>query len=178
LPGTIIHELAHMLTAGVMLVPVGEMEFLPEVTDHGVKLGSVQIGRTDPIRRMLIGVAPVLVGLGIIINIIFLVQANMVSLPIWLIAVAAYLLFEISNTMFSSKKDLEGTVSFLVAIILIMVGIFIVSNLLGMQFSINWLSTIKWDGVSVFLKILCLSLLFPIGVDLGIILLSRASLNR
>src|SRR4051812_26423996 len=55
LPGTIIHELAHAITAGVMLVHVGEIEFVPQITERGVKLGSAQIGVTDPIRRSLIG---------------------------------------------------------------------------------------------------------------------------
>lgn len=50
LPGTIFHELSHLLTAGVLLVPVGEIKALPEIEKSGVKLGSVQIGKADPFR--------------------------------------------------------------------------------------------------------------------------------
>jgi len=59
LPGTIIHELAHLLFAGLMMVPVGELSVVPEVDERGVKLGSVQIGKTDPIRGTIVGMAPV-----------------------------------------------------------------------------------------------------------------------
>lgn len=68
LPGTIFHELAHLLFAGIMLVPVGEMNVVPEIEEGGVKLGSVEIGHTDPFRRAIIGVAPVLFGMLLIFS--------------------------------------------------------------------------------------------------------------
>ena len=58
LPGTIIHELSHIIMAGICLVHVGEMDFLPQSSPEGVRLGSAEIGLTDPFRRALIGVAP------------------------------------------------------------------------------------------------------------------------
>src|SRR4051812_17870011 len=58
LPGTIIHELAHFLTAALLLVHVGDVEFMPKVHGSSVKLGSVAIGHTDIIRRAVIGFAP------------------------------------------------------------------------------------------------------------------------
>ena len=58
LPGTFIHEVAHFLTALVLLVPVGQPEFLPEAIEgNKIKLGSVPIAKTDPLRRFLIGIA-------------------------------------------------------------------------------------------------------------------------
>src|SRR5580704_5390415 len=54
-PGTVIHELAHALFAGLLGVHVGEIEFMPKIEGDKVKLGSVQIAQTDPIRRFLIG---------------------------------------------------------------------------------------------------------------------------
>src|SRR3989344_1188437 len=52
LPGTMVHELAHVLSAGVLQVPTGEIEFMPQVLDggEGVKLGSAQIAKTDIVR--------------------------------------------------------------------------------------------------------------------------------
>ena len=63
LPGVIVHELSHMLVAAILIVPIGEIEFMPKRTEGGVKLGSVAIGSCDPIRRAIIGFAPVFVGL-------------------------------------------------------------------------------------------------------------------
>src|SRR5688572_24943167 len=75
LPGTIFHELAHLLTAGVLLVPVGEISVIPEIEENGVKLGSVQIGKVDPFRLTIVGVAPVLLGLSAILGILYFAQA-------------------------------------------------------------------------------------------------------
>src|SRR3989344_7337481 len=52
LPGTFIHEISHFLTALFLFVPVGEVEFLPEIQgSDSLKMGSVAIGKTDPIRK-------------------------------------------------------------------------------------------------------------------------------
>src|SRR3990170_742685 len=57
LPGTFVHETAHFLTALVLLVPVHQPEFFPEITDDKtIKLGSVQTAKSDPIRQFLIGI--------------------------------------------------------------------------------------------------------------------------
>src|SRR3989344_5460758 len=68
LPGTFIHEISHFLAALFLLVPVGNLELIPKFKEEGggVDLGSVAIGKTDPIRRFLIGVAPFVFGLFII----------------------------------------------------------------------------------------------------------------
>src|SRR3989442_1579645 len=70
LPGTIIHELSHIITAGVLMVHTGEMEFTPQIREDEVKLGSAQIGKTDPFRRALIGVAPVILGSAAILGLL------------------------------------------------------------------------------------------------------------
>ncbi len=74
LPGTFIHESAHFLMARILLVPVGKMEFLPKQEGESVKLGSVSIGRCDPFRRLLIGVAPFLAGTTLIILTLFIAE--------------------------------------------------------------------------------------------------------
>src|SRR5690348_13575392 len=63
LPGVIVHEMAHLLVANILLVPTGEVEFFPEIRGDEVKMGSVEIARTDPVRRFIIGAAPLFVGL-------------------------------------------------------------------------------------------------------------------
>lgn len=110
-PGVLIHELGHFFMANILFVPTGEIEFLPKVQEGGIKLGSVTIASTDPFRRFLIGVAPVISGIGI------LLLASFYLTPLWPLswktAVFIYILFEIGNTMFSSKKDLEGAIGLL-----------------------------------------------------------------
>ncbi len=71
LPGIIVHELSHFFIAVILFVPVGDIEFTPKKNDNGVKLGSIEIARTDPIRRSLIGFAPVFVGLALIVGVVY-----------------------------------------------------------------------------------------------------------
>lgn len=122
LPGTLVHEMAHLLVAGAMLVPVGDISFMPEIRENGVKLGHVEIQKTDFFRRALIGFAPVFVGMGILVGGISFANSQFFQkgeYPIWLILVLFYLMVVIGNTMFSSRKDLEGTLGFVVLSIVI-----------------------------------------------------------
>ena len=122
LPGTVIHELAHLLTAEILRVPTGELTFTPKLEKgadgrNEVRAGSLQIGTVDPIRLYLIGFAPVIFGLFFVSLIIWIFTqywSQMITLgeQILFISLIGYLLFAVSNTMFSSKKDLEGFLIF------------------------------------------------------------------
>lgn len=172
LPGTIIHELGHLLFAGVMLVPVGELSVMPEIEETGAKLGSVQIGQTDPLRRMVIGVAPILLGMILIFSIFLLVKIGIS--PWWQVFLALYFIFQIANTMFSSRKDLEGAIGFLaivtVAIIILIVLYFFNPTLIGQMWL--WLNTLDLEMVSSFFKTASIYLILPVVLDLSIILLT------
>src|SRR3989344_5237279 len=107
-PGTLIHELAHAITAGVLMVAVGEIELMPEIRENGIKLGSVQIAKTDPFRKALIGVAPVLFGLSLLLGIAYYLTSNLsqsAGIPYLVWILIFYLVFVITSTMFSSPKD-------------------------------------------------------------------------
>jgi len=122
LPGTIIHELGHFLTAAVLLVPTGTITIFPEdLDDNRVKLGSVQVARTDFLRGSLIGIAPLVVGCVLLLvlyeeNFASLSQ-NILKLPATFIQelvrasqhaaefAALYLMLAIGNSMFTSKED-------------------------------------------------------------------------
>lgn len=187
LPGTIIHELAHLLFAGVMFVPVGEMNVLPEIEETSVKLGSVQIGKTDPFRRIIVGVAPVLLGLILIFSIFLLVKIG--SAPWWQVTLAFYLLFEIGNTMFSSRKDIEGSILFIILIVTLSLAISATLYFL----SPNFLQSI-WSYVSEIRQACCFAINFefavgffkqaslylavPVALDILIILLTAPFLPR
>lgn len=130
LPGTIIHELAHIISAGVMMVHTGAIEFIPEIHEDGVKLGTAEIGKTDPFRRSLIGVAPVLVGIAIILGSLFYLSASLMdgkNFSFWIYLTLFYIIFVIGNTMFSSKKDLEGSALVLVLLISLLIGLYLLN---------------------------------------------------
>lgn len=181
LPGTIIHELAHLLSAGVMFVPVGEISIVPEIEEKGVRLGSVQIGRTDPFRRMIVGVAPVLFGLPIIASIFLIFKLGDGVTPFWQTVLAIYFIFVIGNTMFSSKKDIEGSILFVVLILVLLIVTlgslyFLAPN--ALQNILTYISNINLDFASGFFKKAASFLIVPVILDLLIIILTLPFLKK
>lgn len=125
-PGTFIHEFAHLFMAVLLRVPTGALDLFPRLEEkarldssarQGVTMGSVEIAKTDSIRRFLIGVAPLLVGLGIIFGILWHIELGLENK--WLLVLVGYILFVIANTMFSSKRDMEGMVPLIVAAVVV-----------------------------------------------------------
>lgn len=170
LPGTILHEIAHWLIAIVLLVPVGDISLLPKLTNTGVILGSVGVGKTDPLRRILIGMAPVFVGVGIITGAIYFAIENNLLNNYWSVILLAYIVFEIGNTMFSSKKDMEGVIE-LILFVLIIAGIcYLLGIRIQTEIIIDFIS--QPFIVSVFQKG-SIYLLLPIIVDSIFILVLR-----
>lgn len=171
LPGVIIHELAHMFVASILFVRVGEIEFWPQIKEDGVKLGSVAVGQADPFRRTLIGIAPVLVGLAVIISSLWFFTSDVLVIsPIIKYILLVYILFEVGNTMFSSKKDMEGTLVFASAIVVILLAVF----LAGFRLPFIWV----WDFFSqestvAVVRQAVLFLLAPIGVDAVVLGITR-----
>ncbi|HJZ23441.1 hypothetical protein A3H80_01475 [Candidatus Roizmanbacteria bacterium RIFCSPLOWO2_02_FULL_37_19] len=121
-PGTLLHELSHFITAVALLLNVKEMDLIPVVKKSDddkryVKLGSVVFEQKDYFRSMLVGIAPFFVGLGFFF---FMFEYDIFpNENIWINVLSLYLLFSVSSSMFSSKKDLEGTIIIVPLIILI-----------------------------------------------------------
>ncbi len=184
LPGIILHELAHLLMAVTLFVPVGNMEFAPRRNGNAVKLGSVEIGKTDPIRRSIIGFAPVLLGLVIVAGIVYLFTSNILFLQekgaavfAALVFAAGYLLFAISNTMFASSKDMEGTLEILIALLVVFAAVYI----LGFRPSLSLLDKVFTKEFIAVIQRSTLFLLAPILLDLfilGVIKLITRSRSR
>ncbi|MEN6478796.1 MAG: hypothetical protein ABFD20_04065 [Anaerolineales bacterium] len=63
LPGTLLHEFAHWLTAKLLGVRTGHLTLMPERKGNVARFGAVQIGASDPVRASVIGAAPFFVGL-------------------------------------------------------------------------------------------------------------------
>lgn len=134
LPGTIIHELSHWLIAELVRVRTGEISLTPEIERRNsretyVKLGHVQVAESDPIRKYLIGFAPLFMGTFFLFLLIWLFQffwpqINDLKLQIGFVCLIGYLLFSISNNMFSSKKDLEGFIFVVPILVILAVAIY------------------------------------------------------
>jgi len=112
-PGTVIHELSHLFTAEILGVHTGKLTLAPESIEAGeIQSGSVQVAVTDPFRRSLIGIAPTITGM-ITLSILSwylstqMYQVSGIKYQVLIVSII-YLIFTISNTMFTSKEDLKG----------------------------------------------------------------------
>lgn len=122
LPGILVHELSHWAAARLLGVRAGPISLGPERKRGGqqMRFGSVQIGRADPIRESLIGLAPLLTGTALVLLLaqwgFGLLPTGKVDLADWpgkLVACLrapdawlwVYLIFAISNAMLPSASD-------------------------------------------------------------------------
>jgi hypothetical protein len=169
-PGTVIHELAHALSAGLMGVHVGAMEFIPKLDGDHVKLGSVQISQTDPIRRFLIGAAPFFVGTALLLGLLFLAVQNHWFDNYLLTILIGYTVFEIGNTMFSSRKDMDGALE-LLGVVVALVIIFYFLGVRLPSFSPNQL--LDQPIPQAIFQHGALFLLIPLAIDSIVILLFK-----
>ena len=140
-PGVAIHELSHFLMAEILFVKTGQIEFMPEARGDEVKMGSIQISQTDIVRRMLIGVAPIIIGSIFIFSVLFYFFTaittekafSSVFLGIQTVLII-WMVFVTTNTMFSSRKDIEGLFEFLLLISFSVLVMVIALSLLKIEF--------------------------------------------
>ena len=116
LPGTIIHEVSHFLTAALTGARTGRVEIFPELprktlggevkTQTSHRLGFVETQRLGPVRGFLVGTAPLLVGLGILVWISSTVKISDFRFQI-LDLFKLYLFFTVANSLFLSWVDVK-----------------------------------------------------------------------
>jgi hypothetical protein len=119
--GTVVHELSHLFTAGVLGVRTGKLELAPQsIKDEHVHAGSVMIAETDPIRRSLIGLSPLFWGIGVLTALSYFLPSwgnealisvqngQFLALSVIRFCLTVFGIFAVSNTMFSSPEDLKG----------------------------------------------------------------------
>lgn len=126
LPGTIIHETAHFITALFLILPVKSMTVFPRWDDNEIKLGEVLFIKKDFFRAILVGIAPIFFGIGILFS-LFYFHIYPAS-NFWVNILLSYLIFSISANMFSSKQDLKD-LALIIPVILLIVIIFYVFNI-------------------------------------------------
>jgi len=169
LPGTFLHEIAHFLAALVLLVPVGQIELMPEKWEDGkLKMGSVPVAKTDPLRRAIIGVAPFVLGIVIIFASLSWAGSQKLFDNYLVLIFLGYLIFQVGNTMFTSSKDLEGAWVVVAGLVLVYISLY----LLGIRFSLAQNSLLSTRVVDL-LKKTDIFLLVPIIIDLFGLTLAR-----
>lgn len=176
LPGVVIHELSHLLVANILFVQTGEIEFFPKLHGSSLKLGSVEVAQTDPIRRAIIGFAPVLVGTTLLLLSLFAFSngfGSTISLGVRL-TVLLFVVFEIGNTMFSSRKDVEGTLELL----LVLAVFAVVAFVLGVRIPSQWIQFFSEESVIKTLWQIDLFLCVPLFMNLFLIAALKLLLKR
>lgn len=140
MPGIVLHEFSHALTARLLGVRAGRVSIGPRLADERIQLGFVPVEETDFLRASLIGLAPLLAGTAVILLIghfvfdIEVMQQGLVSgdwaevaqglaetlrapdVWLWL-----YLIFAVSNTMLPSESDREAWVPIVLFMVLVAV---------------------------------------------------------
>ncbi|KKU25515.1 MAG: putative membrane protein [Microgenomates group bacterium GW2011_GWA2_46_16] len=121
LPGTVIHELSHWLVAEILQVRTGEIVILPELTggDGEERLGSVQTERTDPLRGFLIGIAPFLTGLLILVTLGRLFSIGWFIVLVRMRITPSSTIYDLSSTILTSLNLILGVTA---AANLVMIG--------------------------------------------------------
>lgn len=140
LPGTVIHELSHFLAATLLFVRTGEIRLLAQVEEGRVKTGTIEVAKTDPFRRLLIGLAPFFFGFALLTlagfwyTKVFLSQDLGTLFSYKETYFLLYLFFQISNTMYSSREDLEGFLPVIFVLVVVTLAFYLSSLWLRFDF--------------------------------------------
>lgn len=167
LPGTIIHEMSHFIAAMLLLLPVGEVQIMPEWHDNKIRFGKVTYAKADVVRSVLVGIAPVFgaIGLFIFIYLFHLFPSG----NIWLTAAGGYLLFSVTANMFSSKQDLVDLI-YIIPVVLILGIIWYLS---GVSVQVNIPVAFSKGATSV-LQFVNFCITISLAVHIAIILFIRS----
>lgn len=121
LPGTIVHEVSHFLVAALTGARTGKIEIFPEYLEdeRHVALGSVQTQKLNPIQGFLVGIAPFVSGMALLIWLASLLQVSFTDRNIWLLILEGYFFFTIANSFIPSWTDIKQTLPFVIVSLLV-----------------------------------------------------------
>jgi hypothetical protein len=96
--------MSHFVMATILFLKVRDVDVFPSWQHNYIKLGKVVYEKKDVLRSIIVGIAPVIIGLLFFwwLSIIDALQGDM----LWLRILLIFIIFIISSTMFSSKQDL------------------------------------------------------------------------
>ncbi len=122
-PGTVLHEMAHFFMATILFLKVAKVNLLPQWERNSIKLGSVTYYKKDVFRSILVGIAPIFVGTGILwwLSLTGFFPAH----TWWMNIILGYFIWVISSTMFSSRQDLIDILYVIPLIIFIVILVFV-----------------------------------------------------
>ncbi len=167
LPGTVLHESAHFLTAVILLLKVKGMSLFPQSDGKTIRLGTVEYEKKDAVRGILVGIAPLFMGLGS-----FIIISYFHISPI----LAGYFIFIVSSTMFSSRQDIQDLIV-VAPLAIILIAVFYIFNI---RFDIILNESISYRLMTV-IKEINLYLFFSIIIHISLIFLLKwinSLLNR
>ena len=188
-PGTVVHELSHFLTAFLFDVRVRKLSLLPARQSEGlVRLGFVEIDRTDAVREALIGLAPLIAGSLVVLllappglptlqesrpladqvaNLISSIPRALSAPDFWLLL---YLIFSVSNGMLPSESDRQAWKPILMWLVIVAALLYfsgIVTSLPD-----NFVRSIA-SGVRWIIRAFILSILVDVAFTLPILLVEK-----
>lgn len=140
LPGVLLHEISHYLTAKLLKVPTGRFSVLPRPLPEGkLQLGYVETYKTDVFRDALIGFAPLVTGMTVIALISYfqfeiipstdtikIASMNIILDTIFRVYSQSdfwlwfYFIFVISSTMYPSASDRRSWLSMFILLFVIL----------------------------------------------------------
>lgn len=162
-PGTVIHELSHYIMAVFLFLKVRDIHVFPEWEGQYLKLGRVYYEKKDVIRSIIVGIAPIVVGLLLfwwLYNLQIFQSQNLI-----LKGIVVWLIFILSTTMFSSKQDLVDII-YVIPIGIIIAGVIYI-------FQIDLSQLISWnvllEATAGFVYAINIYLLISLGIHVLII---------
>jgi hypothetical protein len=192
LPGVILHEVSHFLSARLLGVPTGRFSIIPQpLPDGRLRMGYVETASTDIVRDALIGSAPLLTGCTFILYVTLVplglanvwaefVDGNLMVLSESVVSLYErpdfwlwfYLVFVVSSTMMPSASDRRAWLPLAIVVVIILSFVLVVwpGNLL----SDAWVTISPRVNVGVY----ALVLIFGISVAFHLILLAPLWLFR
>ncbi len=161
LPGTLVHEMSHMVMAMMLNLKVRDISLIPKVRGSTLKLGTVWYEKKDVVRGLMVGIAPFFAAMFVFW---FIDTWRLLYMNMMIGALVSYIVFAVSSTMFSSKQDLVDLV-YVIPIVLVLVA-------LGYIFRANVVPVIAYidiTGLENFFAIVNSYLIFSLILNSGII---------
>lgn len=168
-PGVFVHEMSHYLAAKFMFVSTGKINFLPKKEGDYLKLGSVSVAQSNFIKEFVIALAPLAVGVLVILFLVYFMLQDLDGYDFLKILLSLIFIFLVSNTMYTSRRDLSAALPFLVSVLTL--GIILI--ILNFRFPVLDLSYLPSIDLNRIFYMGSLYLGIPILIDLIIILVFR-----
>lgn len=140
LPGVVLHELSHVVVALLLGLRVLQVNLFQFRSRTDPRQGEVIVTKADPLRMSVVGAAPLIGGVLVLLLLVRWLDPPTVDLNLAalgqlrqqlrdpLTALVTYLLFAIANTMFPSEADrrawwVVGVVVLVIGLVLLALGV-------------------------------------------------------